>query len=597
MAFRSGKGGIAGTGLQFAPPGSTIAVGNTADAGISNALLRADARWLFPAAALVAALGPGGAAALSSAYERRYQVNVKNYGAVGDGATNDTAAINAAIAALTPGDTLLFPPGRYMTNGGHTITTPSVVVRGPSGRAQTYNSSAQLYLRNGANATMLTIAANQVTLRDLALYGNYANQSGTSHGLVINDGSNYLLFDAVWIDSFHNDGLVVGQTTGTQSGTITNCEARVNQGYGMKFNGGGTDTIVSRSYVDQNGLSGVLCSAGDVSFSECHIWGNGTLATADADGMRFASSSGCRVVNCYVETNIEGTGIRYATGTKNDHEVIGCDIWGNGFNGIAAFQVTNLRIIGNTIRQNNYKSQVGSSGAGVGLDGCTDFIVSGNTIYSPSPFRQSYAYYEANACSNGLFANNVARAATHANGDIVLSTAGAVPTIVRNNIGPADAGLGALARTFAASDAIVNNTTAYSTVLSLPIKAGQKYIIRGAVNVDGSQTADLKLRLQATSSTGASGWFGITGNPAGSNTSASAASFNPTNAQTIAASGGSGATAGLLGVGTRQMMPVAGYLEGGSVDGTLDLQFGQGVADPTDTTFRAGSWLELVRVV
>lgn len=35
--------------------------------------------------------------------------NVESYGAKGDGTTNDTAAIGNAIAALQPGDTLLFP--------------------------------------------------------------------------------------------------------------------------------------------------------------------------------------------------------------------------------------------------------------------------------------------------------------------------------------------------------------------------------------------------------------------------------------------------------------------------------------------------------
>ena len=35
--------------------------------------------------------------------------NVQTYGAKGDGTTNDTAAIQTAISALQPGDTLLFP--------------------------------------------------------------------------------------------------------------------------------------------------------------------------------------------------------------------------------------------------------------------------------------------------------------------------------------------------------------------------------------------------------------------------------------------------------------------------------------------------------
>ena len=43
--------------------------------------------------------------------------NVKDYGAVGDGVTLNTAAIQAAIDAVTPGDTLYFPAGAYLTGG------------------------------------------------------------------------------------------------------------------------------------------------------------------------------------------------------------------------------------------------------------------------------------------------------------------------------------------------------------------------------------------------------------------------------------------------------------------------------------------------
>lgn len=38
-------------------------------------------------------------------------INVKDYGAVGDGVTDDTSAINSAISALTNNSVLYFPPG------------------------------------------------------------------------------------------------------------------------------------------------------------------------------------------------------------------------------------------------------------------------------------------------------------------------------------------------------------------------------------------------------------------------------------------------------------------------------------------------------
>lgn len=52
-------------------------------------------------------------------------VNVKDHGAVGNGSTDDTAAIQTAIAALpATGGTLYFPTGRYVVTAGDSVTHP-----------------------------------------------------------------------------------------------------------------------------------------------------------------------------------------------------------------------------------------------------------------------------------------------------------------------------------------------------------------------------------------------------------------------------------------------------------------------------------------
>jgi hypothetical protein len=63
--------------------------------------------------------------------------NAKAYGAKGDGGTtDDSAAINAAIAALKPGDELLFPCGTYkVTSALGPITVKGVTVHGQTGCA------------------------------------------------------------------------------------------------------------------------------------------------------------------------------------------------------------------------------------------------------------------------------------------------------------------------------------------------------------------------------------------------------------------------------------------------------------------------------
>jgi hypothetical protein len=60
-------------------------------------------------------------------------INVLNYGATGNGSTNDTAAIKNAIAALHPGDTLLFPcttNSTYLVNSQLTLNISNITVDG-----------------------------------------------------------------------------------------------------------------------------------------------------------------------------------------------------------------------------------------------------------------------------------------------------------------------------------------------------------------------------------------------------------------------------------------------------------------------------------
>ncbi|MGL4752168.1 MAG: glycosyl hydrolase family 28-related protein [Aeromonadaceae bacterium] len=61
----------------------------------------------------------------------RELVSVKDFGAVGDGATDDTAAIRAAINALTPaGGVLHFPKGYYLISDDLKINNIPIIVRG-----------------------------------------------------------------------------------------------------------------------------------------------------------------------------------------------------------------------------------------------------------------------------------------------------------------------------------------------------------------------------------------------------------------------------------------------------------------------------------
>lgn len=107
---------------------------------------------LAPAAAALAACG------LSS---RRPTVDVRDYGALGDGSTDDSDAILAAAAALKPGHTLYFPEGSYRFTRRKPDARAAIVISGISDVAVEFADHAEL------------------------LMDNLAGGLGTSHGILV----------------------------------------------------------------------------------------------------------------------------------------------------------------------------------------------------------------------------------------------------------------------------------------------------------------------------------------------------------------------------------------------------------------------------
>ncbi|SIR63052.1 glycosyl hydrolase family 28-related protein [Williamsia sterculiae] len=98
-------------------------------------------------------------------------VNVKDYGATGDGTTDDSAAITAATSALTNGQTLYFPAGNYRFAQKNPASGAAVAVVGKSNIAIMFDPAARLTMDNldsSGNGTghgiLVKGAATNVTL-------------------------------------------------------------------------------------------------------------------------------------------------------------------------------------------------------------------------------------------------------------------------------------------------------------------------------------------------------------------------------------------------------------------------------------------------
>jgi hypothetical protein len=136
-------------------------------------------------------------------------VNVKDYGAIGDGTTNDTTAINLAIAALTNYSALYFPNGNYkITSALTTIASKSNVkiygdgarifstVTGAAGNTfEVSSSSSHIHFSGLSFVGSATTRGNGIHIRLYSSYSSVTNCyfSGCSDFaiLVSNDASAY----------------------------------------------------------------------------------------------------------------------------------------------------------------------------------------------------------------------------------------------------------------------------------------------------------------------------------------------------------------------------------------------------------------------
>jgi hypothetical protein len=106
-------------------------------------------------------------------------VSVKDFGAIGNGVANDTAAIQAAIDNSAQGTEIFFPPGTYLITSILTVADADKLTLSGSGRFSV--------IKKGFNGDMISLGAES-TMQNICLDGSGITYTG--RGVIVTTGAN-----------------------------------------------------------------------------------------------------------------------------------------------------------------------------------------------------------------------------------------------------------------------------------------------------------------------------------------------------------------------------------------------------------------------
>lgn len=370
--------------------------------------------------------------------------DVTQYGATGNGATDDTVAVQLAIDSYLP---VYFPPGKYKL--GQLIITNSVKIYGAGSNFESTN--ATVIWPNSSTSTVFSVNTHgPVTFKDLAIVGNLFPAYGGS-GIQLDDvgasgtANQFTLIENVVFDNlFKGVNIVrasswsilscpfwnipsngVGIACDNQfnkdqgDGTVSHCTFATQGAVGgtnavcISWQGGGGDRFSDNKFLNSPALSANLGVITSNATAQIYFTGNsvdGILSPQPGVNL-FNNTSGTNFFGISIAANqfIAGgtfNGWMFITGnpsgtvqnvsvTGNDFFCYGASMIGNG--GLIFQNVTNVTLSGNVI-----------IGGGIGIGGGTGvfFTASGSGIVGMNTITNFFKNIVTNSSPNLILGPN-----------------------------------------------------------------------------------------------------------------------------------------------------------------------------------------------
>ena len=229
-------------------------------------------------------------------------VSVKDFGAKGDGTTNDTVAINNALTYVSSlgGGAVIVPLGTYIITQIKMQCSTALIGMG-------WGSILKQAASSNTNAVVLANTSTQFTqLRDIQIQGNnYQNTSGDGINYVNAGGTfssppnNFHLIDNVFVWVCAGNGITLD--SGVVEAKLSNIVVQACNGYG--YNLSCTDSQFVNCTAGSSGLNGFNLNCPNSRFANSKSYGSGRVSSSATGAGWYISNPRIQLANCEAQDN------------------------------------------------------------------------------------------------------------------------------------------------------------------------------------------------------------------------------------------------------------------------------------------------------
>lgn len=254
------------------------------------------------------------------------QINVKDFGATGNGSTDDTASINSAIAALTNYSSLYFPPGKYRIASALSAFSSLNTITVWGEGAEIFNDTGAA----GGNTFVFNSSCSSVEVCGLRFTGSSSIRASGIHLRMY--ASNSTIHNN-YLQGCSDFAIHVSNSGSAYTSNVIVADNIINGplGDGIHVGNAATVTITGNNIIN-TGDDGIGIVADSVSFppNNVTIVGN-SVTSAGSDGIRLAEANDVLVEGNSVRQTV-GAGIevnRYLSTTayNNRIHILGNKLW------------------------------------------------------------------------------------------------------------------------------------------------------------------------------------------------------------------------------------------------------------------------------